>query len=284
MGAGECCHKLHPKVSLIDKYTYNGRVYLAQGAPMGKSTAESKQHEPQDPVCSLDYRVSCNVCRLNSICLPIALKSSEIVRLEEIVERSRLLHKGEYAFREGQPFNSVFALRSGALKAYKNTGDGKEQVTGFHFPGEIFGVDGISQNKHVISVVALETSSICEIPFSRLEELSAKMPSLQRHCFKLMSQEITQDQQLITLLSKSSAEERVATLLVSISQRNGRLNRSTIAFHLPMSRTDIGNYLGLTVETVSRIFSRLQKAELLKVEKKELRILELAKLESLADL
>jgi CRP/FNR family transcriptional regulator len=230
----------------------------------------------------MEYRASCTICRLASICLPIALEASEVNRLDSIIERSKPLHKGEYAFREGQPFTSVFALRSGALKAFAITGDGKEQVTGFYFPGELFGVDGIAQNRHVISVKALETSAVCEIPFAQLESLSATLPSLQRHVFRLMSREITQDQQLITLLSRNSAERRVAALLINLSQRNAKLQRSATAFRLPMSRTDIGNYLGLTVETVSRIFSRFQKSRLLAVEKKEIRLLDVPALEALA--
>lgn len=236
------------------------------------------------PYCSHDFRVNCSDCRLNSICLPIALETHDIDRLDSIIQRSKPLHKGEHVYRENEPFTSVFAVRSGCLKAYKITGDGKEQVTGFYFPGELFGVDGISQNSHVVSAKALETSAICEIPFKRLEELSTKLPSLQRHFFRLMSQEISDDQQLITLLSKSSAEERIAALLISISNRSARLKLSATAFRLPMSRTDIGNYLGLTVETVSRIFSRFQKAGLLEVENKEIRILDMDEMRQLAGL
>ena len=129
----------------------------------------------------------------------------------------------------------------------------------------------------------METSAICEIPFSRLEELSLTMPSLQRHFFKLMSKEITNDQQLITLLSKNSAEERVATLLLSISSRNAKRNLSSLRFRLPMSRADIGNYLGLTVETVSRVFSRFQKQGLLEVDKKEIEIKDIDALQELAN-
>jgi len=215
---------------------------------------------------------SCSDCRLHSICLPIALEASDIARLDQIIERSSSLERGQMACEEDQPFTSLYALRTGSLKAYRLTADGKEQITGFYLPGELFGVDGIAQNRHLTSVMALETSSICEIPFTRLEELSALIPDLQRHVFKIMSQEIAQDQQLITLLSKNSAEQRVAALLLNLSRRSARLKLSSTALRLPMSRTDIGNYLGLTVETVSRIFSRFQKAGMLEVEKREIHI------------
>ena len=237
-----------------------------------------------DNYCSHEYRVNCSDCRLNSICLPIALDAQDIDRLDSIIQRSKPLRKGNHIYRENEAFTSVFAVRSGSVKAYKITGDGKEQVTGFYFPGEILGVDGIAKNSHVVSAKALETASVCEIPFKRLAELSTKLPSLQRHFFRLMSQEITHDQQLITLLSKNSAEQRIASLLISISTRSAKLKLSATSFRLPMSRTDIGNYLGLTVETVSRIFSRFQKSGLLEVENKEIRILDITEMEKLSGL
>ncbi len=246
---------------------------------MGTRRAESTL---DNIVCTHDFRINCSDCRLNSICLPIALEAHDIDRLDNIIQRSKPLRKGEHVYRESEPFTSVFAVRSGSVKAYKITGDGKEQITGFYFPGELLGVDGIAYYRHSVSAKALETAAVCEIPFKRLEELSTTLPSLQRHFFKLMSQEITQDQQLITLLSKNSAEQRIASLLLSISARSARLKLSATSFRLPMSRTDIGNYLGLTVETVSRIFSRLQKAGLLDVENKEIRMLEIDKVRKMA--
>jgi CRP/FNR family transcriptional regulator len=232
--------------------------------------------------CHHDYQISCSSCRLAPLCLPIALESSDIDKLDDIVQRGRPLRKGEHLYREGQPFTSVFAVRAGALKAYSITDSGSEQVTGFYFPGEILGMDGISKNQHASSAKALETSAICEIPFERLGELSARIPSLQRHFFQLMSQEIAEDQQLITMLSKNSAEQRVAALLLSISTRNARRKLSATAFRLPMSRTDIGNYLGLTVETVSRVFSRFQRLGLLTVDSKEIAIPDIALLRDAA--
>lgn len=234
--------------------------------------------------CVHDYQVNCGNCRLNSICLPLALESDDIKQLDDIIQRSKPLQKSQHLYREGDDFESVFAVRSGALKAYKTTDDGREQVTGFYFPGEILGMDGISNNSHASSAKALETAAVCEIPFTSLERLSAMMPNLQRHFFQLMSREITEDQQLITLLSKNSADERVASLMVSISTRNARRKLSATQFRLPMSRVDIGNYLGLTVETVSRVFSRMQKMDILRVDNKEISILDFDSLKSMANL
>lgn len=233
--------------------------------------------------CSHDYQVNCGNCRLNSICLPLALESDDIQLLEDIIQRSKPLQKNQHLYREGDDFQSVYAVRSGTLKAYKTTDDGKEQVTGFYFPGEILGMDGISNNAHASSAKALETAAICEIPFTSLEKLSSLMPSLQRHFFQLMSREITEDQQLITLLSKNSADERVASLMLSISSRYARRKLSATQFRLPMSRVDIGNYLGLTVETVSRVFSRMQKMDILQVDNKEIRILDVSGLQKMAN-
>lgn len=234
--------------------------------------------------CTHEYQVNCGNCRLASICLPLALESDDVEQLDSIIQRSKPLQKNQHLYRESDDFQSVYAVRSGTLKAYKTTDDGREQVTGFYFPGEILGMDGISKNTHASSAKALETSAVCEIPFTSLEKLSAMMPSLQRHFFQLMSREITEDQQLITLLSKNSADERVAALMISISTRNARRKLSSTQFRLPMSRVDIGNYLGLTVETVSRVFSRMQKLDVLQVDNKEIEILDLEGLRKMANL
>ena len=234
--------------------------------------------------CAHEYQVSCGNCRLSSLCLPLALETDDIQQLDDIVQRSKPLQKGQHLYREGDEFQSVFAVRSGTLKAYRTTDDGREQITGFYFPGEILGMDGISKNTHASSARTLETSSVCEIPFASLSRLSALMPNLQRHFFQLMSREITEDQMLITLLSKNSADERVASLLLSISARNARRKLSATQFRLPMSRVDIGNYLGLTVETVSRVLSRLHKLEILRVDNKEIEILDIAGMRNIANL
>lgn len=237
-----------------------------------------------ESTCPHNPSISCGNCRLGSICLPLALEHDDVVKLDEIVERGRPLQRSEHLYRENDRFVSVYAVRSGSLKAYRLTDDGQEQVTGFYFPGEIIGMDGISKDQYASSAKALETTAVCEIPFDRLGELSTRVPSLQRHFFQLMSQEITEDQQLITLLSKNSAEERLAALLLSISARNSRRKLSATSFRLPMSRTDIGNYLGLTVETVSRLFSRFSKNQLIQVDNKEITLLDLDRLKEVANI
>jgi CRP/FNR family transcriptional regulator len=149
-------------------------------------------------------------------------------------------------------------------------------------PGEIIGMDGLATNTHSNAAIALETSAVCEIPFSRLEELSIQLPTLQRRFFQLMSKEIASDQQLISLLSKSSADERVAALLLSLSARNHSRGLSAEDFHLPMSRSDIGNSLGLTIETVIRVMGRLQKNHIIDLDKKHVVIVAMEGLRQLA--
>ncbi len=235
-------------------------------------------------VCPSSNEVSCSQCRLGKICLPLTLDSQEIEKLDEIVKRGRITQKGEHIYRANDTFHAVFAVRSGYVKTYRITDDGEEQITGFHFPGEIFGMDGINKHKYTNSARALESAAICEIPFARFQELTVQLPSLQMHFFQLMSQEISNDQQLITMLSKKTAEQRIATLLLTISERHSDRSLSATHFRLAMSRTDIGNYLGLTVETVSRILNRFHKEGLIVLDQKEVRLVEIQDLRELANL
>lgn len=232
--------------------------------------------------CSHGYQVSCSNCRLGAMCLPLALKREEIDELEFIVKRGQPLQRGEHVFRENDPFHSIYAVRSGSLKSYRTTPDGQEQVTGFFLPGEIAGLDGIGTNTHLSSLLALETASVCAIPFNSLELLGKELPHLQRHFLRLMSREIAEDQQLITLLSKGTADQKVASFLLGISSRLARQDLSPTSFRLSMSRVEIGNYLGLTVETVSRVFSKLQKQFVLAVDNKEIELSDCDRLREIA--
>lgn len=232
--------------------------------------------------CQPHTQTSCGNCRLSSLCLPLSLHLEDVDRLNQIVQRGRPLQRGDHLYRAGEPFQSLFAIRSGSVKASTLNEEGEEQVTGFYLPGELVGLDGIADDQYTNSVIALETASVCEIPFHLMEDLSLKIPSLQRHLFQLLSREITQDQQMLSLLSKNNAEERVAALLLSLSKRHVRRHLSANEFQLPMSRTDIGNFLGLTIETISRVFRRLQQQDILAVDKKHIRIQDMEKLRILA--
>lgn len=216
--------------------------------------------------------VSCDSCSLRPICMPSAITPEQLDAIDRIVKRGRSIKRGETLFHLSSPFESIYAVRSGALKTYSLAPNGEELVTGFYLPGEILGLEGISQGTHMATAVALETSTVCEIPFERFEELALQIPSLQQHFFHLMSAEIWRDRLLHRLLGKRSADDRVVALLLSISARQQRRGLSSTQFRLPMSRYDIGNYLGLAVETVSRIFTRLNKKELVRVKGREIEI------------
>lgn len=222
--------------------------------------------------CEHRFKASCANCRMAGICLPISLGLNDIHQLEQIIQRGRPLHKSDSVYQAGEAFRSIYAVHSGAIKTIKVTEDGIEQITGFYFPGDIIGLDGLATNTHSNSAIALDTASICVIPYNELERLSVQIPSLQQRFIQLMGKEIVADQQLITLLSQYSAEERIAAFLMNISARNTLRGVSATELFLPMSRSDISNYLGLTLETVSRVFARMHKAGILEIDKKHITI------------
>ncbi len=221
---------------------------------------------------SASLKTACESCSLHQLCLPLELAHDDIAELDKIIKRTKPLHRGDYLFEMGDPFTSLYAIRSGSIKTFTSTDEGEEQVTGFHLPSEIVGLDAIISSHHPCSARALETTSVCEIPFERLEALGQKIPGLQRQLLRIMSKEILTDQDMMVWLGKKSAEERLAALLLRISSRFRDRNFSAMEFNLSMSRTDIANYLGLAVETISRLFSRFQQEGLLRVDRKYVEI------------
>jgi CRP/FNR family transcriptional regulator len=227
-------------------------------------------------------KVACKDCNLFQLCLPVGIDAADLERLDKIIKRRRPVKRGEHLFHVGDRFQSIYAVRSGSIKTYCPTEDGHEQVIGFHLPGELLGLAAINTECHPCAAKALETTSVCEIPFDQLETLSERIPTLQHQIMKVMSKEILHDQMLLMLLGKKSAEERLAALLISLSDRYRQRGFSVSEFHLSMSRNDIGNYLGLAVETVSRLFTRFQEERLLTVQRKHIQILDLPRLRALA--
>jgi CRP/FNR family transcriptional regulator len=237
---------------------------------------------PDKKVISFEtLKVACRNCSLGMLCLPVGLVPEDVERLDGIVKRSRPLHRGDHLFRNGDRFRSLFVVKTGSVKTFTPGEDGGEQVLGFHLPGEIIGLDAIEREQHSCSAKVLETSAICEIPFARLEDLSSSIPSLQHQMYRLLSKEIGQDTEMLLLLGKKNAEERLATFLLSLSNRFKKRGLSATDFYLSMSRHEIGNYLGLAVETVSRLFTRFQEEKLLRVERKHIQLQDLKRLESL---
>lgn len=236
----------------------------------------------QEKVISFEsIRVACKSCTLSTLCLPMGLCPEDVDRLDGIVRRNRPLHRGDYLFRSGERFRALYVVKTGSVKTYAPSEEGGEQVLGFHLPGEIIGLDAIEKDSHICSARVLETSAICEIPFNRLEELACSIPSLQHQMFRLLSKEIGHDTDMLLLLGKRNAEERLATFLVSLSKRLQRRGLSPNDFYLSMSRHEIGNYLGLAVETVSRLFTRFQDEGLLEVDRKHVLLKDIDALEAI---
>jgi len=225
--------------------------------------------------------IRCQDCSISQLCIPYSLNETELDRLDSIIERKKPIQKGQEIFKAGQEMKCLYAIRSGTLKSYTITEQGDEQITAFHLAGDLIGFDGISDGTHPSFAQALETAMICEIPYDTLDNLSTTMPKLRQQILRLMSTEIVGDQNMILLLSKKNAEERLASFIHNLSTRFSERGFSPREFRLSMTRGDIGNYLGLTVETISRLLGRFQKSEMIAVKGKYISILNE---ESLAEL
>lgn len=227
-------------------------------------------------------KASCAGCSMHQLCLPMGLDDADINRLDQIIGRRRRILRNENLYRTADTFSNLYAIRFGHLKTYQITLDGEEKITGFQMAGELLGMDAISTERHHCDAVALEDSEVCEIPFSRLEELFSHIPALLHHFHRIMSQEITREQNAMLLLGNMRAEQRFAAFLVNLSSRYAVRGYSATSFQLRMSREDIGSYLGLTIESISRLLSRFKKQGLLKVDKREVQILDPVVLKALA--
>lgn len=230
-----------------------------------------------------ELKVSCKNCSLADLCLPHGMNDDEMTKLDTIVIHHQPFQPGQHLFRPGDKSRALFALRSGALMSYCITADGEEQVLGFTLPGELTGMDGLSGDSYASASVALETSSICELPFHKLEGLCNELPGLHRQMMCVMAREITNDQHMLMLLGKRTAEERLASFLLSLSTRYHQRGLSATEFNLPMSRQDIGNYLGLAIETVSRLFAHFQEKKLLQVNRRRVVIIDLDRIKAMVE-
>ena len=231
--------------------------------------------------CSI---INCQDCSISELCIPYSLNETDLERLDQIIERKKPKQKGQLIFKAGQEMKSLYAIRSGSIKSYTITEQGDEQITAFHLAGDLIGFDGISTGNHPSFSQALETSMICEIPYDTLDQLSITMPKLRKQILRLMSTEIVNDQKMILLLSKKNAEERLATFIHDLSDRFSARGFSPYEFRLSMTRGDIGNFLGLTVETISRLLGRFQKSNLIEVKGKYICIVDKDALSKLASL
>ena len=229
-----------------------------------------------------ELKSHCQNCSLYDLCLPMGLNTGDLDKLDNVIKRRQSVNKNNFLFRMGEPLKSVYAIRSGSFKTYLTNPDGTEQIVGFSLPGELLGMDAISENEHVCSAKALETSNVCEIPFDRLESLARDIPNLQHQLFRLMSKEIQHDQNSMLLLAQLPADTRLASFLLGMSERLNKRGYAAGEFNLSMSRGDIANLLGMAVETVSRLLGHFQDDGLLNVERKHITILEIDELRKLA--
>jgi CRP/FNR family transcriptional regulator len=208
----------------------------------------------------------------------VGLSGEELDRLDSLIYLRKSIKKGTSIYRAGERFDALYAVRAGFFKTTVLLEDGRDQVTGFYMGGELLGMDGIGTEKHTCDAVALEDSEVCVIPFGRLEELSREMHNLQHHFHKVMSREIVRDHGVMMLLGSMRAEERLAAFLVNLSQRFLARGYSPSEFNLRMTREEIGSYLGLKLETVSRVFSRFQDEGMISVQQKHVRIIDIPRL------
>jgi CRP/FNR family transcriptional regulator len=224
----------------------------------------------------------CACCSLHNLCLPTGLKESEMWRLDNIIGRRRRVSRDDVLYRPGDQFSSLYAIRLGHFKTQRVDRNGSLQITGFQMPGELLGMDAIGGGKYHCEAVALEDSEVCEIPFAKLEELVAEMPALLRHFHRLMSQEIAREQNVMLILGNMRAEQQFSAFLVNLAARYAARGYSSTRFQLRMSREDIGSYLGLTIESISRLLTRFKKRGLISVDKREVEIVDLEALKAIA--
>lgn len=220
---------------------------------------------------SIRTPVSCHDCTFKRFCLPAYLDEAQTARLESIVKRNRPLHKGDHLFRAGEAMQQIYALRSGALKTYLLNQDGAEQITGFVLPGELIGLDAFGSSLFPSYAMALQTSQVCSIALTELEALADTIPPLRKQLFNTLSRELHLEQEHLSH-NRASAEQRLSLFLLNLSARYSRRGLSALKFILPMSRGEIANYLGLTTETVSRLFTRFRLQGLLAVQGREIQL------------
>jgi CRP/FNR family transcriptional regulator len=219
---------------------------------------------------TVPLRTSCSSCLVRDLCLPFGMTGIDVDRLDCLMSGRRTLKTGRMLYREGDRFQFIYAVRSGTFKTGLARADGSEQVSGFYMAGEVMGLDGVAQGKHTSSATALEDTELCAIPYTSLSELAAGNAGMQQAFNRLISRELVQKHSLMMLLGSMNAEERLAAFLMNLAQRLKARGYSAVDFHLRMSRAEIGSYLGMTLETISRTFSAFEQQRLLEVDKRHI--------------
>lgn len=260
---------------------------LVQMPPPSRIASMQTTPRPTDPKqtapkqADSSFKVACSNCNLRELCLPIGLSSDEMQQLDGMVATRKKVKQGGHLYSSGDPFTTLYAIRTGFFKTCVVSEDGREQVTGFQMAGEIMGLDGIVSDKHNCNAIALEDAEVCVMPFNHVEDLSRQIPVLQRHVHKIMSREIVRENGVMMLLANMRAEERLAAFLLNLLQRLHARGYSKSELILRMTREEIGSYLGMKLETVSRTFSKFSDEGIIEVKQKNIRILDHEKLKTI---
>lgn len=226
-------------------------------------------------------KVSCAQCNLRELCFPHGMSDDELNNMDAVVDQPKPLHKNDFLYRDGDPSHAIYAVRSGCVKTMTESPNGDEQIVGFHLPGELLGLDGFADGQHTCNAQALETSSVCELPLEKLEWLFQQLPALQRQINRIMGKEMVTEHKQLLLLGKMSAEERLASFLLSFASRMRERKWKETEFNLCMPRQDIANYLGVAVETVSRLFAVFQTDNIINVDRRHITILDMDRLKGM---
>ena len=226
-------------------------------------------------------KVSCKDCSLRELCFTHGMNEDDMNSMDAVVEQIKPLHKNDYLYHDGDKATAIFAVRSGCVKTVTESANGDEQIVGFHLAGELMGLDGFAEGVHTCNALALETSSVCELPLDQLEHLCREMPALQRQMRRIMGKEVSSEHKQLLLLGKMSSEERLASFILSLSARMHERNWKADEFNLSMPRQDIANYLGMAVETVSRLFASFQNDGIIDVDRRHITIRDMPRLKSM---
>jgi CRP/FNR family transcriptional regulator len=218
-------------------------------------------------------KLACSNCNLRELCMPLALNEEELQKLDDLVTTRRKVPRGETLYRNGERFSALYAIRTGFFKTTVAAADGRDQVTGFQMSGEVIGLDGIVSDQHTCDAVALEDAEVCIMNFDLLEDLSREITALQRHVHKVMSREIVRENEVMLFLGSMHADERLAAFLLNLVQRLHVRGFSQSELILRMTREEIGSYLGLKLETISRTFSKFVEQGIIEVKQRHVRIL-----------
>lgn len=250
---------------------------------LGEVSDRAQTPQPLAAVRQSCDPVACRYCGIYNLCLPLGLERADLTLLDSIVRRKAVFKRGQTFFRQGKRFDYIYAIRSGSVKSYLCTGDGRTQITAFHIAGDVLGLSALAAREYTCDARALETTSVCMVDAAQFEELAKEIPSLQYQMLTIMSKQIRHDEELMLLLGKRSAEEKLAGYLLELSRRYASRNYSPTEFHLSMSRGDIGNYLGIAEETVCRILARFREEKLITTYRRHTRLNDVKRLSAMAD-